>query len=251
MCRSNSIRRSFIAMTLLATLPLGGCMAWNVEKGGGVHLIGCTLVDELRAENQVPLDAHGVLVTHVPAHSALAGAGVRAGDVITAVNGQATPDYATFSDVTFAAGAGQPLHLAIGRGTAQQDVTIDSLPAERCSLLLFNLLFPFCGRPLDEGAATLGRSMHFAGAGFRHDSRPAADSANEPWGLLDLTLLDFGSGPDREGFMLLRSLGWDSAPGNWAVRLLCFDFGRATVVNVGGEGGDRREGYESHARVGR
>ena len=248
---ANPLRRSFTAITLLGVLPLAGCLAWGVESGGGIHLVGCTLVDELRAEHETPADTRGVLLLEVPAHSALAGAGVVAGDVITAVNGQATPDYATFSDVTFAAGAGRPLHLAIRRGTAPQEVTIESLPAERCSMLLFNLLFPFSGRPLQEGAATLERPLHFAGSGFRRDLRPLADSVNEPWGFLDLALLDLGSGPDREGFMLLRSLGWESAPGNWAVRLLCFDFGRSTVIDVGGEGGDRKEGFESQARVGR
>ena len=64
----------------------------------------------------------GVLVSKVPAESALAKSGLKANDVILSINGEKTPDTATLLRVAPAHSAGVPLHVDISRD--QKEIVI-------------------------------------------------------------------------------------------------------------------------------
>ncbi len=195
--------------------------------GGGIDFTGRTLTNDARQKRSLAADVCGVLVTKLPEGSELLGGDVRPGDVIAAVNGRATNDYEALVDAVFAAGSRMPLTLTIVRGAERHDATITSGHAMTAGTLSVNLLFPFGGRVLERDSQ-LARDDGFLGQGD-HNLPPW--ETNEPARCFELSLFDLDFGPDLHGFTLLRSLGYESTPGNWAARFLCFDFGRATVVN--------------------
>lgn len=224
---SRLARIAGLAAACVASAASTGC-TFAKTFGGGIDFTGRTLTEEARGERKLAADVQGVLVTALPEKSELLVGDVRPGDVITAVNGRATQDYATFVDAVFTAGSEQPLALTIVRGADRHDATITSGHAMSAATLRFDLLFPFGGRPLERDSQ-LARDEGFLGV--NHDTPPPWET-NEPWSAFDLALFDLDFGPDLAGFTLLRSLGWERTPGNWVTRLLCFDFGRATVVDT-------------------
>lgn len=226
----NSPRLSRLAAIAATCVAAAACTACTFSKtyGGGIDFTGRTLTDEARTERKLAAEVQGVLVTGLPEKSELLAGDVRPGDVITAVNGRATADFATLVDAVFTAGSKQPLALTIVRGAERHDATITSGSAMSAATFRIDLLFPFGGRPLERDSQ-LARDEGFIGA--RGECPPPWET-NEPWSAFDLALFDLDFGPDLHGFTLLRSLGWEGTPGNWAARLLCFDFGRATVVDT-------------------
>ncbi len=210
----------------VACAACAGC-AFAPEYGGGIDFTGRTLTDKAHHERGLPAEVHGVLVTQLPEGSELLAGDVRPGDVITAVDGRATKDYAELVDAVFVAGPAKPLTLTLARGAEHHDAKITTGHAMTACTLRIDLLFPFGGRILERDSQ-LARDAGFLGEG---DQNLPPWETNEPWPCFELSLYDLDFGPDLHGFTLLRSLGYESTPGNWAARFLCFDFGRATVVN--------------------
>ena len=130
--------------TLAATDPqLGGSAAPGIGfaiPSDTVRDIATQLIDQgkvtssHRAYLGVEVAAttrNGLLVTKVPAGGPTAGAGIRAGELITAVDGTATPDPATLADVLAALRPGRAVTVAVARpdGTRQTvRVTLGQYP---------------------------------------------------------------------------------------------------------------------------
>jgi putative serine protease PepD len=85
-----------MTMSLARIGSLRGCRAWL-----GVEVATTT--------------SGGLLVTGVEADGPAAKAGIRAGELITAVDGTATPDPATMADILAGLDPGQPVTAAVTR----------------------------------------------------------------------------------------------------------------------------------------
>lgn len=72
--------------------------------------------DALHDEEYEEDDPAGVVITELPAGSPLASAGIRVGDLLTAVNGHATPDEGALARAFAGLRPGQPATLTLIRG---------------------------------------------------------------------------------------------------------------------------------------
>jgi S1-C subfamily serine protease len=95
----------------------------------GRAALNVTASDAVDARTGTPA---GVLVRDVPAGSPAAQAGIKAGDVITAVDGQATPDLNTLSDLLASHQPGDTVEVEVHHpngATDTLDVTLSELAA--------------------------------------------------------------------------------------------------------------------------
>lgn len=88
------------------------------EEPSGIEWLGMSyqsLTPRLRAAHGIPDDIEGVWVSDITARSPLAGEGVRAGDVITEVNGEPVTRVSEFEEAVESVEAGEYLRLYVHR----------------------------------------------------------------------------------------------------------------------------------------
>jgi S1-C subfamily serine protease len=124
--------------TLAATDPqLGGSAAPGIGfaiPSNTVRDIATQLIDQGKVTNShrawlgvqvAATTSDGLLVTKVQAGSPATKAGIRVGELVTAVDGSATPDQATLADVLAGLDPGQTVTVAVARpGEAKQTLRI-------------------------------------------------------------------------------------------------------------------------------
>ncbi|MCC6313481.1 MAG: trypsin-like peptidase domain-containing protein [Thermomicrobiales bacterium] len=85
---------------------------------------------QLAAQYDLPVD-HGVVVTDLTPGGPAAAAGIEVNDIITAIDGQAIDQNASFTEVLFAHAPGDEVTVTVYRGEAEQEfqVTLGERPA--------------------------------------------------------------------------------------------------------------------------
>jgi S1-C subfamily serine protease len=112
---SNRVR--FIAQQIIAT----GQVTHTGRAALGVSVASVT--PELAAQDNLPID-YGSLIVSVTANGPAAQAGLRAGDIIVAINGQKVTDNQTLSDILVNESPGQTAKVTVYRGSQQMTVQV-------------------------------------------------------------------------------------------------------------------------------
>ncbi|RAQ97993.1 hypothetical protein A4R35_20810 [Thermogemmatispora tikiterensis] len=112
---SNRVR--FIVQQIIAT----GQVTHTGRAALGVRVASVT--PQLAAQDNLPVD-YGSLIVSVTANGPAARAGLRAGDIIVAIDGQKVTDNQTLSDILVNKSPGQTAKVTVYRGTQQLTVTV-------------------------------------------------------------------------------------------------------------------------------
>ncbi|MBX5451676.1 S1C family serine protease, partial [Thermogemmatispora sp.] len=112
---SNRVR--FIAQQIIAT----GQVTHTGRAALGVRVASVT--PQLAAQDNLPVD-YGSLIVSVTANGPAARAGLRAGDIIVAIDGQKVTDNQTLSDILVNKSPGQTAKVTVYRGNQQLTVTV-------------------------------------------------------------------------------------------------------------------------------
>ncbi|WP_376793777.1 S1C family serine protease [Thermogemmatispora sp.] len=112
---SNRVR--FIAQQIIAT----GQVTHTGRAALGVRVASVT--PQLAAQDNLPVD-YGSLIVSVTANGPAARAGLRAGDIIVAIDGQKVTDNQTLSDILVNKSPGQTAKVTVYRGNQQMTVTV-------------------------------------------------------------------------------------------------------------------------------
>nr|BBH92789.1 hypothetical protein KTA_09880 [Thermogemmatispora argillosa] len=112
---SNRVR--FIAQQIIAT----GQVTHTGRAALGVRVASVT--PQLAAQDNLPVD-YGSLIVSVTANGPAARAGLRAGDIIVAIDGQKVTDNQTLSDILVNKSPGQTARVTVYRGNQQLTVTV-------------------------------------------------------------------------------------------------------------------------------
>ncbi|MBE3567717.1 MAG: trypsin-like peptidase domain-containing protein [Thermogemmatispora sp.] len=112
---SNRVR--FIVQQIIAT----GQVTHTGRAALGVRVASVT--PQLAAQDNLPVD-YGSLIVSVTANGPAARAGLRAGDIIVAIDGQKVTDNQTLSDILVNKSPGQTAKVTVYRGNQQLTVTV-------------------------------------------------------------------------------------------------------------------------------
>ncbi|WP_084659030.1 S1C family serine protease [Thermogemmatispora onikobensis] len=112
---SNRVR--FIAQQIIAT----GKVTHTGRAALGVRVASVT--PQLAAQDNLPVD-YGSLIVSVTANGPAARAGLRAGDIIVAIDGQKVTDNQTLSDILVNKSPGQTARVTVYRGNQQLTVNV-------------------------------------------------------------------------------------------------------------------------------
>lgn len=173
-----------LAPLLAAALAAAGCASLP-SQGATLDFGGTTLEEE---------GATGVEVLHVPEASPLATAGVRPGDVLTALQGEPVADAGDLFRRVYLAGKESPLRLTVRSGDSVREIDVTPRGARRT--LRIGIGIPFLFR-IDEDGFTL----------------LPVSAASVAWG------------PDRAGCVVASCLGYMDTPASWRADLVLFGFG--------------------------
>ncbi|WP_081838879.1 S1C family serine protease [Thermogemmatispora carboxidivorans] len=112
---SNRVR--FIAQQIIAT----GQVTHTGRAALGVRVASVT--PQLAAQDNLPVD-YGSLIVSVTANGPAARAGLRAGDIIVAIDGQKVTDNQTLSDILVNKSPGQTARVTVYRGNQQLTINV-------------------------------------------------------------------------------------------------------------------------------